>query len=64
MKDGGLIRSGLRSGTLTAEEDEPLQQFAGNYRCYASNIYGTAVTQSVQVTVEGESGVRGGGGGR
>lgn len=55
MKDGKLIRSGLRSGTLVAEEDEPLQQFEGHYRCYASNTYGTAMTQSVQVVVEGES---------
>lgn len=38
-----------------AEEEEPLQQFEGRYRCYASNIYGTAMTQSVQVIVEGES---------
>lgn len=55
VKDGKLIRSGLHSGTLMAEEEEPLQQFEGHYRCYASNIYGTAMTQSVQVIVEGGS---------
>lgn len=63
MKDGRLIRSGLLSGTLVAGEDEPLQQFEGRYRCYASNVHGTAMTQSVQVIVEGESGVRRGRGG-
>lgn len=36
-----------------AEEEAPLQQFEGRYRCYASNIYGTAMTQSVEVIVEG-----------
>lgn len=55
VKDRQQIRSGLHSGTLLAEEDEPLQQFEGHYRCYASNIYGTAMTQSVHVIVEGES---------
>lgn len=58
VKDGQPIRSGLHSGTLLAEEDEPLQQFEGHYRCYASNIYGTAMTQSVHVIVEGESHMR------
>ncbi|XP_029690204.1 neural cell adhesion molecule L1-like isoform X2 [Takifugu rubripes] len=54
MKDGVLIRSGLHLGTLKAEEEEPLQQFEGHYRCYASNDYGTAMTQSVQVIVEAQ----------
>ncbi|TWW56067.1 Neural cell adhesion molecule L1 [Takifugu flavidus] len=54
VKGGVLIRSGLHSGTLMAEEEEPLQQFEGHYRCYATNIYGTAMTQSVQVIVEAQ----------
>lgn len=43
------------SGTLRAKEDEPLDLYEGHYRCYASNNLGTAMTQSVQVIVEGES---------
>uniref|UniRef100_H3BYV2 Neural cell adhesion molecule L1 n=1 Tax=Tetraodon nigroviridis TaxID=99883 RepID=H3BYV2_TETNG len=54
VKDGQRIRSDLASGTLQAKEDDLLQQFEGHYRCYASNIYGTAMTQIVHVIVEAQ----------
>ncbi|CAJ1084338.1 neural cell adhesion molecule L1.1-like [Xyrichtys novacula] len=53
VKDGqtfGLQLSG--SGTLKANEKDPLDRFNGSYRCYASNELGTAMTQTVQVIVE------------
>lgn len=56
VKDGEMFGSQREgSGTLRAEEDEPLDLYEGHYRCYASNNLGTAMTQSVQVIVEGES---------
>uniref|UniRef100_A0A3B4VMQ7 Neural cell adhesion molecule L1.1-like n=1 Tax=Seriola dumerili TaxID=41447 RepID=A0A3B4VMQ7_SERDU len=53
VKDGkefGFERKG--SGTLQAEDDEPLDAYEGHYRCYASNNLGTAMTQTVHVIVE------------
>uniref|UniRef100_A0A3B4X7A8 Neural cell adhesion molecule L1.1-like n=1 Tax=Seriola lalandi dorsalis TaxID=1841481 RepID=A0A3B4X7A8_SERLL len=53
IKDGkefGFERKG--SGTLQAEDDEPLDTYEGFYRCYASNNLGTAMTQTVHVIVE------------
>lgn len=43
------------SGTLRAEDEEPLELYNGTYRCYASNPLGTAMTQTVKVIVERES---------
>lgn len=57
MKDGQTFRSVKNgSGTLNAndDDDEPLQVYEGQYRCYASNDLGTAMTPTVQVIVEGE----------
>uniref|UniRef100_A0A3Q2ZNG2 Neural cell adhesion molecule L1.1-like n=1 Tax=Kryptolebias marmoratus TaxID=37003 RepID=A0A3Q2ZNG2_KRYMA len=42
------------SGTIKAIKEEPLESYAGHYRCYASNTLGTAVTQTVKV-YEGQS---------
>ncbi|XP_035512197.1 neural cell adhesion molecule L1-like [Morone saxatilis] len=53
MKDGLVFGSERNdSGTLRAEGDELLTQYEGYYRCYASNMLGTAVTQTVRVIVE------------
>ncbi|XP_044208310.1 neural cell adhesion molecule L1.1-like isoform X1 [Thunnus albacares] len=53
VKDGEVFRSEQRgSGTLRADEDEPLESYQGHYRCYASNSLGTAMTQTIQVIVE------------
>ncbi|XP_072222858.1 neural cell adhesion molecule L1.1-like isoform X1 [Leuresthes tenuis] len=41
-----------RSGTLQAHGEEPLEHYAGYYRCYASNTLGTAMTQTIKVIVE------------
>ncbi|KAM9750843.1 neural cell adhesion molecule L1.1-like [Menidia menidia] len=40
------------SGTLKAGGEEPLEYYAGHYRCYASNALGTAMTQTVKVIIE------------
>uniref|UniRef100_A0A667Z1S6 Neural cell adhesion molecule L1 n=1 Tax=Myripristis murdjan TaxID=586833 RepID=A0A667Z1S6_9TELE len=53
VKDGnefGSERTG--SGSLRAEEDEPLSTYQGTYRCYASNNLGTAMTHAVQLIIE------------
>uniref|UniRef100_A0A665VLG4 Neural cell adhesion molecule L1.1-like n=1 Tax=Echeneis naucrates TaxID=173247 RepID=A0A665VLG4_ECHNA len=53
VKDGeafGSERPG--TGTLRAEDDEPLEVYDGNFRCYASNMLGTAMTKTVRVIVE------------
>ena len=42
------------SGTFTANGQEPLSSYQGNYRCYASNTLGTAMTHTVQLITEGE----------
>ncbi|XP_013882383.1 neural cell adhesion molecule L1, partial [Austrofundulus limnaeus] len=49
-EDFGLKTTG--SGTLKAQKEEPLESYAGHYRCYASNTLGTAMTQTVKVIVE------------
>ncbi|XP_076022199.1 neural cell adhesion molecule L1.1-like [Genypterus blacodes] len=40
------------SGVLRGEE--PIESYQGNYRCYASNILGTAMTQVVQIIIESQ----------
>ncbi|XP_036068809.1 neural cell adhesion molecule L1.1 isoform X2 [Oryzias melastigma] len=40
------------SGTLQTTAEEAVENYTGNYRCYASNILGTAMTQEVKVIVE------------
>ncbi|KAG7521394.1 neural cell adhesion molecule L1-like isoform X2 [Solea senegalensis] len=53
VKDGEVFGPQLKNtGTLRAEEDEPLDSYDGFYRCYASNTLGTAMTQTIQVIVE------------
>ncbi|KAI3357882.1 hypothetical protein L3Q82_016260, partial [Scortum barcoo] len=42
------------SGTLQANEEDPLEMYEGYYRCYASNILGTAMTQTIRVIVESQ----------
>lgn len=55
-KDGKEFGSEtMVSGTLKAKKEEPLESYAGFYRCYASNSLGTAMTQTVKVIVERES---------
>ncbi|XP_070824418.1 neural cell adhesion molecule L1.1-like isoform X1 [Chaetodon trifascialis] len=55
VKDGEAFGSRLKeSGTLVADEDEPLTSYEGYYRCYASNTLGTAITQVVRVIVEAQ----------
>ncbi|XP_020791244.1 neural cell adhesion molecule L1.1-like [Boleophthalmus pectinirostris] len=39
-------------GTIRADKNDTLEDYHGSYRCYASNTLGTAVTQTVHVTVE------------
>ncbi len=56
MKDKKAFGSELKgSGTLLANEMEPLENYAGTYRCFASNSLGTAMTEMIQVIVERES---------
>lgn len=53
VKDGEVFGSERKgSGTLQAGEVEPLELYAGYYRCYASNSLGTAMTETIQVIVE------------
>uniref|UniRef100_UPI0037E9105F neural cell adhesion molecule L1.1-like isoform X2 n=1 Tax=Semicossyphus pulcher TaxID=241346 RepID=UPI0037E9105F len=55
VKDGETFRSEHQgSGTLRAEEEDSLDTYQGDYRCYASNTLGTAMTQSVRVIVEAQ----------
>ncbi|XP_070766499.1 neural cell adhesion molecule L1.1-like [Enoplosus armatus] len=55
VKDGQAFGSERQeSGTLRAEEEEPLESFEGYYRCYASNTLGTAMTHTVQIIVEAQ----------
>lgn len=53
VKDGqafGVERNA--TGTLQADGAEPLETYEGRYRCYAANVLGTAMTQTVKVIVE------------
>ncbi|KAL3064797.1 hypothetical protein OYC64_000931 [Pagothenia borchgrevinki] len=54
VKDGEAFGSEREEfGTLKAQdEEETLDSYGGYYRCYASNTLGTAMTQSVHLTVE------------
>ncbi|XP_034027935.1 neural cell adhesion molecule L1.1-like isoform X2 [Thalassophryne amazonica] len=53
VKDGKMFGPELNgSGSVRAEEDELLESYEGFYQCYASNMLGTAVTQTIQVIVE------------
>ncbi|XP_053705059.1 neural cell adhesion molecule L1.1-like isoform X2 [Synchiropus splendidus] len=53
VKDGEQFGPPLNgSGTINADEDEPLESYQGHYRCYASNALGTAMTRTVQIIVE------------
>uniref|UniRef100_A0A7N8Y9I8 Neural cell adhesion molecule L1.1-like n=1 Tax=Mastacembelus armatus TaxID=205130 RepID=A0A7N8Y9I8_9TELE len=55
VKDGETFGAELKgSGTLRADEEEPLNSYEGSYRCYASNTLGTAMTQTVKVIVESQ----------
>lgn len=53
VKDGEELSMNLTgAGTLTADKNDTLDLYQGSYRCYASNTLGTAMTQTVHVTVE------------
>ncbi|XP_046890645.1 neural cell adhesion molecule L1.1-like isoform X2 [Hypomesus transpacificus] len=53
VKDGEeLLLEDQSSGTFTANGQEPLSSYQGNYRCYASNTLGTAMTHTVQLITE------------
>ncbi|XP_037629580.1 neural cell adhesion molecule L1.1-like isoform X2 [Sebastes umbrosus] len=55
VKDGEVFRSERKgSGTLRAQENEPLDSYEGHYRCYASNTLGTAMTKIIKVIVEAQ----------
>ncbi|XP_034393266.1 neural cell adhesion molecule L1-like [Cyclopterus lumpus] len=55
VKDGEAFGSESKeSGTLKAEDEETLDSYEGDYRCYASNALGTAMTPRVQVIVEAQ----------
>ncbi|KAK5864078.1 hypothetical protein PBY51_001051 [Eleginops maclovinus] len=55
VKDGEAFGSERHtSGTLQAEDEEPLDSYEGYYRCYASNTLGTAMTQAVHLIVEAQ----------
>ncbi|XP_069581925.1 neural cell adhesion molecule L1.1-like isoform X1 [Brachyistius frenatus] len=53
VKDGeefGEPRNG--SGTLRAKNNDELELYEGFFRCYASNVLGTAMTETIKVIVE------------
>lgn len=53
MKDGKAFGPELKeSGTLVANENDPLEMYEGSYRCYASNILGTAMSETIRIIVE------------
>uniref|UniRef100_A0A3Q1ENK4 Neural cell adhesion molecule L1.1-like n=1 Tax=Acanthochromis polyacanthus TaxID=80966 RepID=A0A3Q1ENK4_9TELE len=55
MKNGQVFGPEMEeSGTLRAEDDEPLDSYKGTYSCYAKNTLGTAITQPVQIIVESQ----------
>ncbi|XP_034535251.1 neural cell adhesion molecule L1-like, partial [Notolabrus celidotus] len=55
VKNGKMMETtGKGTGTLRASEDEDIESYDGTYLCYASNILGTAMTQTVRVIVEAQ----------
>uniref|UniRef100_A0A3P9AJE4 Neural adhesion molecule L1.1 n=1 Tax=Esox lucius TaxID=8010 RepID=A0A3P9AJE4_ESOLU len=40
------------SGTFTPHDDKPLSSYQGNYRCYANNDLGTAMTHTIRLITE------------
>uniref|UniRef100_A0A7N6B015 Neural cell adhesion molecule L1 n=1 Tax=Anabas testudineus TaxID=64144 RepID=A0A7N6B015_ANATE len=55
VKDGeGFFSERKGSGTLRVKDEQSLELYHGIYRCYASNPLGTAMTQTVKVTVESQ----------
>ncbi|XP_061683068.1 neural cell adhesion molecule L1.1-like isoform X1 [Syngnathoides biaculeatus] len=55
VKDGRTFESErTESGTLEVNEDEELEFYQGTFRCYASNMLGTAMTQTVHINVEAQ----------
>ncbi|KAL1020506.1 hypothetical protein UPYG_G00000960 [Umbra pygmaea] len=52
-KDGLQLENKYEnSGTFTADDDQPLSSYQGNYRCYANNNLGTAMTHTVKLITE------------
>ncbi|KAG7278462.1 hypothetical protein CRUP_038757 [Coryphaenoides rupestris] len=53
VKDGTQFGPERRGeGTLVAGPEENIKDYAGDYRCYASNVLGTAVTNTVRLITE------------
>ncbi|XP_041953546.1 neural cell adhesion molecule L1.1-like isoform X3 [Alosa sapidissima] len=50
VKDGALFAELEDDGTLVANKSLSLDDYQGEYRCYASNVLGTAVSDLVTVT--------------
>ncbi|XP_077464722.1 neural cell adhesion molecule L1.1-like [Stigmatopora argus] len=55
VKDGQTFESERTgSGTIEVSEDEVLELYQGTFRCYASNVLGTAMTHTVHINVEAQ----------
>ncbi|XP_078144162.1 neural cell adhesion molecule L1.1-like [Centroberyx gerrardi] len=53
VKDGEAFGPERKaSGSLRAEGEEPLSDYQGSYRCYASNTLGTAMTHTIKLITE------------
>lgn len=55
LKDGELFGSETEGSGTMRGDNSSLDMLEGEYRCYASNSLGTAMTQTVKVNVERES---------